>query len=81
MHCSSDNLWRVPATRKVTLAKSPPPRKELNPMRQITRSAFVLLSLVPVGLAAQQPAPQPTTEAQAPNRDTSYITCNTALNM
>jgi acetyl esterase/lipase len=33
---------------------------------------FVLL-VATVALAAQQPAPQPTTAAQAPNRDTSYI--------
>ncbi|HEV2484465.1 MAG TPA: alpha/beta hydrolase [Terracidiphilus sp.] len=34
--------------------------------------AFTLL-LASAGLAAQQPAPQPTTATQSPNRDTSYI--------
>jgi monoterpene epsilon-lactone hydrolase len=32
-----------------------------------------ILVLATVALAAQQPAPQPTTAAQAPNRDSSYI--------
>ena len=36
------------------------------------RFSFVLL-LAAAALAAQQPAPQPTTAAQAPTRDTSYI--------
>jgi acetyl esterase/lipase len=36
------------------------------------RFAFVLL-LASASLAAQQPTPQPTTAAQAPTRDTSYI--------
>src|ERR1035437_2705816 len=42
-------------------------------MLQVARSPFILLFLVSAGLAAQQPAPQPTTAAQAPSRDTSYI--------
>ncbi len=33
----------------------------------------VALLMATVALTAQQPAPQPTTAAQAPNRDTSYI--------
>jgi acetyl esterase/lipase len=37
-----------------------------------SRYTFVLFAAT-VALAAQQPAPQPTTAAQAPNRDTSYI--------
>src|ERR1035438_3326395 len=37
-----------------------------------SRYTFVLL-VATVALAAQQPTPQPTTAAQAPNRDTSYI--------
>src|ERR1035438_2347834 len=42
-------------------------------MLQVARSPFILLFLVSAGLAAQQPAPPPTTAAQAPSRDTSYI--------
>jgi acetyl esterase/lipase len=37
------------------------------------RHAALLLLLACSALAAQQPAPQPTTAAEAPNRDTSYI--------
>ena len=37
------------------------------------RPSALLLLLVSAALAAQQPAPQPTTAAQAPNTDTSYI--------
>jgi acetyl esterase/lipase len=37
------------------------------------RPAALLLLLASAALAAQQPAPQPTTAAQAPNTDTSYI--------
>jgi acetyl esterase/lipase len=36
-------------------------------------TVFLFLLLSSVALAAQQPAPQPTTAAEAPNRDTSYI--------
>jgi acetyl esterase/lipase len=37
------------------------------------RHAGLILLLASTALAAQQPAPQPTTAAEAPNRDTSYI--------
>ena len=39
---------------------------------KLSRYTFVLF-VATVALAAQQPAPQPTTAAQAPSRDTSYI--------
>ncbi|HMD77819.1 MAG TPA: alpha/beta hydrolase [Terracidiphilus sp.] len=42
----------------------------MNPMR---RHAAFLFLLTSVALAAQQPAPQPTTAAEASNRDTSFI--------
>ena len=42
----------------------------MNPM---PRHAGLILLLASTALAAQQPAPQPTTAAEAPNRDTSYI--------
>ncbi|MGP8175122.1 MAG: alpha/beta hydrolase [Terracidiphilus sp.] len=42
----------------------------MNPM---PRHAAFLCLLTSVALAAQQPAPQPTTAAEAPNRDTSFI--------
>ena len=38
-----------------------------------TRHAALVVLLASAALAAQQPAPQPTTAAAAPNRDTSYI--------
>ncbi len=38
-----------------------------------TRFAAFLILLASVALAAQQPAPHPTTAAEAPNRDTSFI--------
>jgi acetyl esterase/lipase len=41
-------------------------------MNLMPRCAFLLL-LASAALAAQQPAPKPTTAADAPNRDTSYI--------
>jgi acetyl esterase/lipase len=42
----------------------------MNPM---SRHAAFLFLLASAALAAQQPAPQPTTAAEAPNRDTSFI--------
>jgi epsilon-lactone hydrolase len=42
-------------------------------MLAIPRHAAFLLLLSSAALAAQQSAPQPTTAAEAPNRDTSYI--------
>jgi len=42
-------------------------------MHPTPRPAVLLFLLVSAALAAQQPAPQPTTAAEAPNRDTSYI--------
>jgi acetyl esterase/lipase len=42
-------------------------------MRSVFSSATFLLLLASAALAAQQPALQPTTVAQAPSRDTSYI--------
>jgi monoterpene epsilon-lactone hydrolase len=42
-------------------------------MLAITRHAAFLLLLSSATLIAQQSAPQPTTAAEAPNRDTSYI--------
>ena len=42
-------------------------------MRFQSRSAACLLLLAAAALAAQRPAPKPTTAAEAPNRDTSYI--------
>ena len=42
-------------------------------MRPAPRHAAILLLLSSAALLAQQPAPQPTTAAEAPNRDTSYI--------
>lgn len=42
-------------------------------MRFFARSAATLGLFVPVFMAAQTPAPAPTTAADAPNRDTSYI--------
>ncbi|MGA2084970.1 MAG: alpha/beta hydrolase [Terracidiphilus sp.] len=42
----------------------------MNPM---PRHAAFLFLLTSAALAAQQPAPQPTTVAEAPNRDTSFI--------
>ncbi len=42
-------------------------------MIAISRHAAFLLLCASAALAAQQPAPQPTTAAEAPNRDTSYI--------
>jgi len=43
------------------------------PMNFAPRHLALVLLLVAFPLAAQQPAEQPTTAAQAPNRDTSYI--------
>ena len=42
-------------------------------MLAIPRNATLLLLLSSAALAAQQSAPQPTTAAEAPNRDTSFI--------
>jgi hypothetical protein len=42
-------------------------------MRSLTRSTAFLTLLASVALTAQQPAPKPTTAADAPIRDTSYI--------
>jgi monoterpene epsilon-lactone hydrolase len=42
-------------------------------MQPMTRYACFAILLVSAALAAQEPAPQPTTAAEAPNRDTSYI--------
>jgi len=42
-------------------------------MHSTPRSAVLLILLASAAMAAQQPAPQPTTAAQAPNNDTSYI--------
>ena len=42
-------------------------------MTPIPRPAAFLVLLASAALAAQQPAPAPTTAAEAPNRDTSYI--------
>jgi acetyl esterase/lipase len=42
-------------------------------MHHVSRHAAFLLLLATASLIAQQPAPQPTTAAEAPNRDTSYI--------
>lgn len=42
-------------------------------MHPTPRPAVLLLLLASAALAAQQPTPQPTTAAEAPNRDTSYI--------
>jgi acetyl esterase/lipase len=42
-------------------------------MRSGFRSAAFLALLASAALTAQQPAPQPTTAAEAPNRDTSFI--------
>ncbi len=45
-------------------------------MSFIHRRYAVVFLLASAALAAQQPAPQPTTAAEAPNRDTSYIDAN-----
>ena len=42
-------------------------------MRLPSRSAAFLVLLAAAVLTAQQPAPKPTTAAEAPTRDTSYI--------
>ena len=42
-------------------------------MNSLTLRSVLFLFLMPAALAAQQPAPQPTTAVQAPNSDTSYI--------
>jgi len=42
-------------------------------MMRISHHNAILLLLSAVSLAAQQPGPQPTTAAEAPSRDTSYI--------
>ncbi len=42
-------------------------------MRSVSGSATFLVLLASAALAAQQPTPQPTTDAEAPSRDTSYI--------
>lgn len=42
-------------------------------MNLIPRSTTLFFLLASAALAAQQPAQQPTTSAEAPNRDTSYI--------
>ena len=42
-------------------------------MNLMLRHDVFLLLLVSASLTAQQPVPQPTTAAEAPNRDTSYI--------
>jgi acetyl esterase/lipase len=42
-------------------------------MNRLPRFAVFLLLSAAATLAAQQPVPQPTTAAEAPNRDTSYI--------
>ncbi len=42
-------------------------------MNAMPRFAALFLLLAPVALTAQQPPVQPTTAAEAPNRDTSYI--------
>jgi monoterpene epsilon-lactone hydrolase len=42
-------------------------------MSPMPRPAVLLVLLACAALAAQQPAPQPTTAAEAPTRDTSYI--------
>lgn len=42
-------------------------------MRAILSSFALPFALAASGLAAQQPSPRPTTAAQAPSRDTSYI--------
>jgi acetyl esterase/lipase len=46
--------------------------EETEPMSPTSRTVLLLL-LASAALAAQQPAPKPTTAAQAPDRDTSYI--------
>jgi acetyl esterase/lipase len=42
-------------------------------MNSMSRSTVLLLLLASAALTAQQPAPRPTTAAEAPTRDTSYI--------
>ena len=42
-------------------------------MNPLPRPAALVLLLASAALAAQQPAPQPTTAAEAPHRDTSFI--------
>jgi hypothetical protein len=42
-------------------------------MNSLSLRSVLFLLLMPAALAAQQPTPQPTTAAQAPNNDTSYI--------
>ena len=42
-------------------------------MKTLPRHAALVLLLASAALAAQQPAPQPTTAAEAPHRDTSFI--------
>ena len=42
-------------------------------MRLVPCQLAFLAALASVVLTAQQPAPQPTTAVEAPNRDTSYI--------
>ena len=42
-------------------------------MNPLPRHAALVLLLASAALAAQQPAPQPTTAAEAPHRDTSFI--------
>jgi acetyl esterase/lipase len=49
------------------------PQEEPNSMLPTPRHASLLLLLCSAALTAQQSAPQPTTAAEAPNRDTSYI--------
>jgi monoterpene epsilon-lactone hydrolase len=49
------------------------PREEIDSMHLLPRSATFLVLLAAAALAAQSPAPKPTTAADAPNRDTSYI--------
>jgi hypothetical protein len=42
-------------------------------MNPILRHTSFLVVLASASLAAQQPAPRPTTASEAPTRDTSYI--------
>lgn len=45
-------------------------------MRAIPRAIALPILLAAAAVAAQQPTPRPTTAAQAPNRDTSYVDAN-----
>jgi acetyl esterase/lipase len=73
-------LGQVPPHPAGALAKIDPLPEQTHPMKRISPPAAFLLLLASAALAAQQPTatpasatPLPTTAAQAPSRDTSFI--------